>query len=338
MQKGMTQTQVSGVSGQISLSDAARAAPANLEGVRGLKLEQVLLLSTTLLVILIAGLGGWATAVNTQRQFTDTAQLYRTRFEEQTRELGATVTHTLSLASSASLRDNNYSFITETVRAVIANNPNVVRVRVLDAEGLTVADTYPKHPVGTQDARPHVRSWATATYGSKLVFEYQEPIDYGSSAGQGLVVLGYSLDALQQELGELERNKAQALQANTVRTVVLGVFFVVLAAVYAAFQSRRISRPLAALTLRAQQLGEGDLEARVSTSHISGREVSTLSVVFNHMADRIQWLMEDVKQKAVLEREMQLARAVQETLLPSRDVVTAGPLRIAGACMPADAC
>src|SRR5262249_33272026 len=42
--------------------------------------------------------------------------------------------------------------------------------------------------------------------------------------------------------------------------------------------------------------------------------------------------------KAALEREMQLARTVQETLLPSREVVAHGPLRLAGVCLPADIC
>ena len=48
------------------------------------------------------------------------------------------------------------------------------------------------------------------------------------------------------------------------------------------------------------------------------------------MAERIKVLLEDVRAKAQLEREMSLARTVQETLLPGRDAVTVGPLRLAG--------
>jgi phosphoserine phosphatase RsbU/P len=105
-----------------------------------------------------------------------------------------------------------------------------------------------------------------------------------------------------------------------------------------AFQSRRISRPLGVLTGKVMQLAAGDLSARAEEARGAGREVHTLGVVFNHMAERIKLLLEDVRNKAQLERDVSLARTVQETLLPGREGFQVGPLRVAGVCVTADAC
>ncbi len=333
-----TRTLVSGASTNLAASDAARATPPDLSSATGLRLDQLLLISTVLLVLVIVGLLGVSSALSTQAQFGEIAQTFTARYQDQTRELGATVSHTLSLAAAKALRDNNYAFLTETVRAISANNPNVLRVFVLSPEGRVVADSDPAVELGSLEKRPIERRWVTATYNLRPVFEYQEPVDFESQQGNGLIVLAYSLEKLQAQLFELEETKRSTIKASTLRTAAFGLAFVLIAAVVAAYQSRRVTRPLGELTGSALQLGEGELDARVDTANISGREVQTLGLVFNHMADRIKWLLEDVKAKAVLEREMQLARTVQETLLPTREVVQLGNLRIAGLCMPADAC
>ncbi|HEY0095719.1 MAG TPA: signal protein, partial [Archangium sp.] len=86
------------------------------------------------------------------------------------------------------------------------------------------------------------------------------------------------------------------------------------------------------------QLAAGDLNARAEEVRGAGREVTTLGVVFNHMAERISVLLEDVRAKAQLERDVSLARTVQETLLPGREGFQLGALRVAGVCITADAC
>jgi sigma-B regulation protein RsbU (phosphoserine phosphatase) len=178
----------------------------------------------------------------------------------------------------------------------------------------------------------------SAFYRGQPISEIQEPIDYGSSSGKGLVVISYSLGGLQKQLETLEHDKRATVRANTLRMLGLGLGFVVLAGVLVAYQSRRITRPLGMLTRKVMQLAAGDLGARAGTARGAGREVVTLGVVFNHMAERIKVLLDDVRAKAQLERDVSLARTVQETLLPGRDAVQVGPVRIAGVVVTADAC
>ncbi|WP_233602365.1 PP2C family protein-serine/threonine phosphatase [Corallococcus sp. CA047B] len=310
----------------------------NVAAIRGLRLDQLLLLTTGAMVIIIVGLLAALSAKTTESQLTEASDRFTQRLQSQARELGQTVSHTLALTSATSLRDNNYAFLTEVARSIIADNRNILRVQMFDADSQLVADSDPAAKLGSSGGRTAERRWASAFFNGQPVFEFQEPLDYGAQAGKGVVVISYSLEELQKQLHELEEANHAAVRANTLRIVGLGLGFVVLAGVLAAYQSRRITKPLGVLTHRVMQLAAGDLGARAGTAPGAGREVTTLGVVFNHMAERIKVLLEDVRAKAQLEREVSLARTVQETLLPGREAVTVGPLRLAGLVVPADAC
>jgi len=312
----------------------------DVASIRGMRLDQLLLLTTSLLVFLIVGMLAGLSFASTKGLFEETAERFQERLQSQARELGQTVSHTLALTSATSLRDNNYSFLTEVARSIIEDNHNILRVQMFDAEGQLVADSDKEAKLGTASGgRKAERGWTSAFFQGQPVFEFQEPLEYGSQTGKGLIVISYSLEALQKQIEELEESKRATLQNTTLRTLVLGLGFMVLAGVLVAFQSHRITRPLGVLTRKVMQLAAGDLNAR-STGQASGagREVRTLGVVFNHMAERIKVLLEDVRVKAQLEREMSLARTVQETLLPGREALQVGPLRIAGLVITADAC
>lgn len=314
------------------------AEKPDLDAVRGLRLSQQLLAGVVLLVVVVVGLSGAVSITAVQRQFRETGEYYKARFESQARELGATISHTVSLSSAGSLRDNNYGLLSDLVKDITQDNPNIVRLRILDVDGVSVADSDSKAQLGTAEKRTLERSWTTTAYAGKPVFEYQEPIDYGSESGKGLVVLNYSLEQLERQLRELEDAKRDAISAATRRTGLLAAAFILLGVLGAIFQSRRIGRSLEALTSGAMQLAAGDLNTRVQEASGAAREVRTLSRVFNYMGARLSALMESARSRAVLEREVQLARQVQNTLMPSREPLVFGNVRIAGACITADAC
>lgn len=312
----------------------------DVASIRGMRMDQIMLITTGVLVVIIVGLLVGLTFVSTKGQFEETAASFTERLQNQARELGQTVSHTLALTSATSLRDNNYGFLSEVARSITEDNRNILRVQMFDAEGQLVADSDKDAKLGTSSSgRKAERGWASAFFQGQPVFEFHEPLDYGSKAGKGLIVISYSLEALQKQLQELDESNRETLNSTILRTLTLGGGFALLAAVLVAFQSRRITRPLGVLTRKVMQLAAGDLNAR-STGQAAGagREVRTLSVVFNHMAERIKVLLEDVRVKAQLEREMSLARTVQETLSPGREALQVGPLRIAGLVITADAC
>jgi sigma-B regulation protein RsbU (phosphoserine phosphatase) len=310
----------------------------SLAQIGGLRLDQLLLLSTSAMIVTVVVLLAALSSVSTQSQFEATSAQFNARLQASARELGRSLSHTLALTSATSLRDNNFSFLGEVAQAIVQQNENILRVQLVDADGLLVADTEAGATLGEPSGRKSEQGVSSAYFRDQAVFEFQEPIDYGSSAGKGLAVLTYSLAPLQAQIQELDGTKRALLRTNTLRMVGLGAGFVLLAGLVAFVLSRRITRPLGGLTQKVMELAQGDLSARADPQAGAGREVRALAVVFNHMAERIRVLLEDVRAKAQLEREVSLARTVQETFLPGREAVQVGAVRVAGLVVTADAC
>jgi phosphoserine phosphatase RsbU/P len=310
----------------------------DVAAVRGPRLDQLLFVTTGVLVGVIVALLAGVAWMSTNAQFEEDSGRFTRQVQKQATELGQTLSHTLSLTSATSLRDNNYAFLGEVARSIITDNPNILRVQIYDADSQLAADSAPDAKLGTTTERKPERRGMSAIYQGKPIIEYQEPIDYGSQDGQGVVVISYSMESLQNQLHELEDAKRVQLRRNATTMAGLGVGFLVVSFVLVALLARRITRPLHLLSRQVMQLAAGDLGARTGGVTGAGREVTTLGVVFNHMAERINVLLEDVRVKAQLERDVSLARTVQETLLPGREAFQADTVRVAGLVVTADAC
>ncbi|WP_434380143.1 PP2C family protein-serine/threonine phosphatase [Melittangium boletus] len=310
----------------------------DVAAVRGPRLDQLLFVTTGVLVGVIVALLAGVAWMSTNAQFEEDSGRFTRQVQKQATELGQTLSHTLSLTSATSLRDNNYAFLGEVARSIITDNPNILRVQIYDADSQLAADSAPDAKLGTTTERKPERRGMSAIYQGKPIIEYQEPIDYGSQDGQGVVVISYSMESLQNQLHELEDAKRVQLRRNATTMAGLGVGFLLVSFVLVALLARRITRPLHLLSRQVMQLAAGDLSARTGGVTGAGREVTTLGVVFNHMAERINVLLEDVRVKAQLERDVSLARTVQETLLPGREAYQADTVRVAGLVVAADAC
>lgn len=311
----------------------------DVASIRGMRLDQILLVSTGLLVVLIVGMIATLSFISTRNQFEETAEQFTRQVQTQAQELGQTVSQALAVTSTTAVRDNDYGFFRDVTKSIVKANKNILRVQIFDANGTLMGSSNDEQVTKPFDGRSAVQGAGTAFFNNQPVFEFQEKLDYGSQVGSGLIVISYSQAALEEQIKLLVDSKSEALSKTLIISLVLGLGFMVFASVLVAIQSHRVTRPLGVLTKKVMQLAAGDLNAR-STGQASGagREVRTLGVVFNHMAERIKVLLEDVRVKAQLEREMSLARTVQETLSPGREALQVGPLRIAGVVVTADAC
>jgi len=149
-------------------------------------------------------------------------------------------------------------------------------------------------------------------------------------------VLAFSLKHLDDDLRKVKEEKERAFQAAWIRTALVGLFFVLVGTALAIFQGLRISRPIKMLAWRADQIARGDLETRVEIS--SGDEIGMLGENFNYMADRLLILMRETAEKATLEKELEVARTIQETLVPTADLMTRPFVNLAGYFLPASQC
>jgi len=300
----------------------------------GMRLDQLMLLATVGLVVATVTMSGALQALATQSEFTQSVALQRSRLEEQARSVGRGVAQVLALSSTPALRDNDHAFLTNLTTAVARADANIQRVQIFAADGRLVADTAHDSPPSVEVAN---HDWVEIVYRGQPALQYRENVVYDGKP-IGAVTLTYSLAELRQEIDRLESTRRLTQRRIVIRTATLAFVFILIGSVVAALQSRRITKPLSSLTLKAMRLAQGDFDARVQQSKSAGQEVNMLSQVFNHMADRVKALLDDAKKAAQLDQQMQVARAVQESLLPSRELITVGSLKIAGLVMSADRC
>ena len=164
---------------------------------------------------------------------------------------------------------------------------------------------------------------------------YEAPISSGANL-KGNLFMGVTTAALEQELtAAIEQSKERA-KATQKRTLLVSLLVLAIGIVLAALQGVRLAGPIRVLTQQAHRIGEGDLSHRVP--HTRRDELGVLAGAFNFMADELQLLLVEQAQKASLEKEMSLARQVQQAMLPPMTLDEHGNLKVVGYCMPASSC
>lgn len=167
------------------------------------------------------------------------------------------------------------------------------------------------------------------------VREYVSSIT-GSSELQGYILIAYSLEGLKDELASIRADGEAKKGATLERSIWLALMAIVLGIVVAVVQSMAVSRNIKNLSKVASQIAQGDLSVRSSVR--SRDEIGQLGEQFNVMADRVQALMAETEQKASLEKELDIARSIQSTLLPNPGNARCGRFDLNGYFQPASVC
>jgi len=174
----------------------------------------------------------------------------------------------------------------------------------------------------------HVRTGDTRwVYGADIKFA-------GSVVGK--LRMGVSTEGLDKELGASIDKTAQIAHDSRNSALWVSLLVLALGVGASAIYGIQLARPIRALTAQAERIAAGDLESRV----VEGRrdELGVLAHTFNVMSDEILRLLIEQAQKASLEREMSLARQVQQAMLPPDTLDQHGALKVVGYCMPASSC
>ncbi len=153
---------------------------------------------------------------------------------------------------------------------------------------------------------------------------------------RGYVVMEYDVSRISQFAAEAAKEKEAASYKAAVRTGVVGALFVLIGTLLAIFQGLQISKPIKLLAWKADQIARGDLEARVEVK--STDELGLLAENFNFMADQIVVLLHQTAEKAHMEKELEVARTIQETLVPTDQPVHKNNCNFAGYFLPASQC
>jgi serine phosphatase RsbU (regulator of sigma subunit) len=116
-------------------------------------------------------------------------------------------------------------------------------------------------------------------------------------------------------------------EAKAMFLVLAGVFgsLNLVAVGFAAVMILRVTRSTARLTRGARAVARGDLEARIPVKRRD--QLGELAVSFNAMTESVRTMLVQVAEKERMAREMELAREIQESLLPPLEL-SSGPLSV----------
>lgn len=192
-------------------------------------------------------------------------------------------------------------------------------------------------PIELRDGAGRVRLFAFPIFSSEPARTPKAALaDDSGDDRWGYVALGYDLAPIDDFARVSQTQKKDASYKSALRTGAVGALFVLMGSVLAIFQGLSISKPIKLLAWKADQIARGDLDARVEVK--STDEIGLLGENFNFMADQIVVLLHQTAEKATLEKELEVARTIQETLVPSNDPVDHGIFRFAGYFQPASQC
>lgn len=152
----------------------------------------------------------------------------------------------------------------------------------------------------------------------------------------GSVYVVYSMERLKEQQARIQRRKEKAFARQWQRTAMIGGVFVLVGLLLAIMQGVRISKPIRMLTARVTQIAQGELHTRVEVT--TSDELGVLAENFNFMADQLLILLQETAQQGAVQKELEVARSIQEALVPTSDIIDRPFLRLSGYFKPASEC
>ena len=168
---------------------------------------------------------------------------------------------------------------------------------------------------------------------------YGAPIKFtgdASSLQVGVLRVGVTTAGFDAELAKSLADAEARAQSSRRRVWLVSLVVLAIGVVLAALQGVQVARPIKALTVQANRIASGDLQARVPENRSD--ELGALARTFNFMTDELVALLHEQATKVSLEKEMELARQVQQAMLPPDTLDTHGAMKVVGYCQPASSC
>ncbi len=121
----------------------------------------------------------------------------------------------------------------------------------------------------------------------------------------GTVYLKYSKAAVTRAIAEAGR-----------RLLKMSIFALLAGALVSFLLAHHITKPIKALTVGAEKIGQGELDTKISVHSV--REIQLLADTFNEMVEKLKEGRSALLEKERMHKELEIARTIQATLLPSK--------------------
>jgi phosphoserine phosphatase RsbU/P len=312
---------------------------------RGLSLSVQLIAGTAVLLAVAVG----ASALFSYKTITDLAgremKVRRESGEASMRRQSELLARNAAASASLPLAEGNFTYLDSIVATTAKEDARIQWLLVSDAVSNRIVARTPAAPkdVLLKDA---LSAQVAAAPANRAVF-VQDP------AVPTLFTCGIKIQAGERVVGQLRMaistadleadlaraiaaTKARAASSATQVALIAGLILLIGSLLVGAYQSLRITGPLKGLAEQAARIAGGELDRRVPVH--SRDEIGRLAADFNDMAERLGTLLVETANKASLEREMSLARSIQEAMSPPPRMIEHGPVRVIGYCEPATTC
>ena len=283
----------------------------------------------------------WATAAGWQGVVVDGRSAYLAALARQGGAVAA-VLLPLDLANARAFGRGRW-YEVRFVTRVRAGGAKANTVTIAGAPNGSAAVTVNGRPASAAEVEPawlSARSAAGTTRWQRArlfwAWPFQDPTAFGSGAElKDAVVLTVIKLAPRGALAELfapqEGVGREFKGALRILGIIFGALYLV-AVGFAAAMILRVARAAGRLTRGARAVAAGDLDHRIPVKRRD--QLGDLAVSFNAMTESVRGMLGAVAEKERLAREMVLAREIQESLLPPREL-TSGPLVVVAHFRPA---
>ena len=285
-----------------------------------LSISAKLIILITLLVLVIVSLSGVLGSMQTNRVIDDLGGQLKTKVNDNLRTAGIAKLELLIQQARIEMLQRDYATLQTIVTGVAEGDENVTLIAVADRAGTILAHT-DKKLVSTKaqgTLKEDLKVTNTQVHEDMMAsgrrsIAFAAPVEERGDR-LGTILVAYTMDPLITELEQVKRLKRREVRANVQTTLIFAVVSGVIGLVLAVLVGFQISRPIQALVGQADKIAGGDLETRVQVT--SRDEVGLLGERFNFMAEQVHALMLESVEKAAMEKEMEVARAIQATLIP----------------------
>lgn len=226
----------------------------------------------------------------------------------------------LASLSAAPLLDEFPEFVlTPLIKDILSENPEMAYAYIVDTNGKIrgaddlrdVDSDYEDFPGLVESEVGIQRSPGERFRANGEVVEVSVPILYQDGSTVGRAYLGMRNDYISEVIRQASRSTVQVLAAILVIGLVVTYFLV-----------STIVRPINRLTVGSEEIARGNLDYKI---RVTGRtEVGRLAWQFNEMTSRLKEAQEDLVEQERLGKEIEIARQIEERLLPRKNLSLPG--------------
>ncbi len=309
-----------------------------LKSIQSLPISFKLMVTTTLLLLFTVGLYGAMNVQNIVSAYDDSRTEQQELLLQGVIQDARNVTGLLAYSARSFIAATAYGDIQNLLDTLTADD-GFVYARVFDGAqpvatkgdpDAALADTTPLDGVTIEGDDVDV----LARGGEPHLVRVEVPFEGNGAAGK--VEIGRSIADIAERNRRIDDRIGERQEVAIINALFVGGMIILLGVVLTILQSLRISRPIRELTESVERIAHGDLSERAVVD--STDEIGVLGRNFNYMAERLGVLIKETEERATYEKEMEVARIIQESLLPPNRLIDHGYFQFAGYFKSASIC